>query len=103
MRAAVGGKEYNKSVKLVCKSAACGLLGAALFFAFFSMLAVPLLGAWSRLHNPNTPLEAQDVLIQPIVFLRLIGLPLAGAAFITCFVLGWRKFSRTQQPVERHS
>lgn len=90
-------------MKLVFKSAAFGLMGASLFFVFFSMLAVPLLGAWSRLHNPNTPLEAQEVLIQPITFLRLVGLPLAGAAFIGCFVMGWRKFSRTQQPLEHHS
>jgi hypothetical protein len=80
-------------VKLVFKSAAFGLLGAALFFAFFSMLSVPVLGAWSRLHNPNTPLEAQDVLIQPINFLRLVGLPLAGGAFVGGFIMGWKKFA----------
>jgi hypothetical protein len=90
-------------VKLVLKSAALGLFGAAVFFMFFSMLAVPLLGAWSRLHNPNTPLEAQDVLIRPITFLRVVGLPLAGAAFVGGFVMGWRKFSRTSQPMEHHS
>jgi hypothetical protein len=79
-------------VKRLFKSLAFGLLGAALFFAFFSMLAVPFLGAWSRLHNANTPLQANDVVLQPIAFLRLVGLPLALAAFVTCFVLGWRRF-----------
>ncbi len=87
---------YNENVKLVLKSLASGLLGAALFFAFFSMLAVPLLAAWSRLHDANTPLQAGDVVITPIVFLRLVGLPLAGAAFVTCFILGWRRFARTE-------
>ncbi len=76
------------------KSLAFGMLGAALFFAFFSMLSVPLLAAWSRLHNANTPLQAGDVVIQPVAFLRLVGLPLAAGAFVTCFVLGWRKFAR---------
>jgi len=83
-------------VKLVLKSLGFGLLGAALFFAFFSMLAVPLLGAWSRLHNANTPLQSADVLIQPMIFLRFVGLPLAGAAFVTCFVIGWKKFMRAE-------
>lgn len=80
------------------KSLAFGLLGAALFFAFFSMLAVPLLGAWSRLHNANTPLQSSDIMIQPITFLRFVGLPLAAAAFVTCFVIGWRKFVRAEHP-----
>lgn len=84
---------YNETVRLVLKSLAFGLLGAALFFAFFSMLAIPLLAAWSRLHNANTPLQAGDVVIQPLSFLRLVGLPLAAATFVTCFVLGWRRFA----------
>ena len=80
-------------MKTILKSLAFGLLGAALFFAFFSMLAIPLLGAWSRLHNANTPLQAQDVVVRPIAFLRMVGLPLAVGVFVTCFVLGWRKFT----------
>ena len=83
-------------MKLVLKSLAFGLLGAGLFFAFFSMLAVPLLAAWSRLHNANTPMQAGDVVIQPIMLLRLVGLPLAGAAFVTCFAIGWKKFVRAE-------
>ena len=78
------------------KSLAFGLLGAALFFAFFSMLAVPLLAAWSRLHDANTPLQAGDVVIQPITLLRTVGLPLAAAAFVTCFIVGWRRFMHTE-------
>ena len=81
---------------MVLKSVGFGLLGAGLFFSFFSMLAVPLLAAWSRLHNANTPLQAGDVVIQPISFLRLVGLPLAAAAFVTCFVVGWRKFAHQE-------
>lgn len=92
----VHAKDYNKNVKVVLKSLAFGLLGAALFFAFFSMLAIPLLGAWSRLHNANTPLQAADVVIRPITFLRLVGLPLALATFVTCFFLGWRKFTNAE-------
>lgn len=84
------------NVRVVLKSLAFGLLGAALFFAFFSMLAIPLLAAWSRLHNANTPLQAADVVIRPIAFLRIVGLPLALAVFVTCFFLGWRKFMRTE-------
>lgn len=89
-------KDYNKCVKIVLKSLAFGLLGAALFFAFFSMLAIPLLAAWSRLHNGATPMQAGDVVIRPIALLRLVGLPLALATFVTCFVVGWRKFARVE-------
>ena len=88
---------YNTGVKLFLKSLGLGLLGASLFFAFFSMLAIPGLAAWSRLHNSNTPLQSGNVVIQPIGFLRTVGLPLAGGVFVTCFVVGWRKFSRTEQ------
>lgn len=87
---------YNEHVKLFLKSLAFGLLGAALFFAFFSMLAIPLLAAWSRLHNPNTPLESSNILVQPVTFLRLVGLPLAAAAFVTCFLLGWKRFAHRE-------
>ena len=87
---------YNETVKLVLKSLAFAIFGAASFFAFFAMLAIPLLAAWSRLHNPNTPLESGNVLVQPVTFLRLVGLPLAAAAFVTCFVLGWKRFTHRE-------
>ena len=87
---------YNNRVRLVLKSLGFGFLGAALFFVFFSMLAVPLVGAWSRLHNANTPLQAGDVVLQPITVLRLVGLPLAAVAFVTCFAVGWRRFAHTE-------
>ncbi len=83
---------------MLLKSLGFGLLGAALFFAFFAMLAVPLLAAWSRLHNANTPLQAGDVVIQPLNLLRLVGLPLAAVIFVTCFAVGWRKFMRAERP-----
>ena len=73
-------------------------MGAGLSFAFFALLAIPILAAWSRLHNPNTPLQAGDVMIEPIRTLRMVGLPLAGAAFIACFGLGWRKFAHPATP-----
>jgi hypothetical protein len=100
-------------VKALLKSLGFGVVGAGLSFSFLAMITVPLVAAWSRLHNPNTPLQSSDVLIEPFGFLRLIGLPLAAAAFAACFALGWRKFARqpapppssraVAAPVEHHS
>lgn len=79
-------------------------MGAGLTFSFLVMIAVPVVGAWSRLHNPNTPLQASDIVIEPFGFLRLIGIPIAAAVFIACFALGWRKWGRPAgSPVEHHS
>lgn len=75
------------------KSLGFGIVGAGLSFSFLVMIAVPLAAAWSRLHNPNTPLQANDVVIEPFGFLRLVGIPIAAAAFAACFALGWRKFA----------
>jgi hypothetical protein len=81
------------NVKAALKSIGLGMVGAGLSFSFLAMIAVPLVGAWSRLHNPNTPLQASDIVIEPFGFLRAVGIPIAAAAFIACFALGWRKFA----------
>lgn len=77
------------------------MVGAGLSFAFLAMIAVPLVGAWSRLHNANTPLQASDVVVEPFGLLRLIGIPIAAAAFAACFALGWRKFAHPAQTEHR--
>ncbi|MGH9521497.1 MAG: hypothetical protein ACRD3E_03075 [Terriglobales bacterium] len=89
-------------MKALFKSLGFAVVGAGLSFAFLALIAIPLMAAWSRLHNPNTPLQANDVLIEPFGFLRLIGIPIAAAAFAACFALGWRKFAHpaTGAPVE---
>lgn len=81
---------------MIFKSLAFGVFGAALFFAFFGMILVPALAAWARVHNPNAPLQAQDVVIQPLVILQYVGLPLAAATFLLCSYLGHKKFSRAE-------
>ena len=77
------------------KSLGFGVVGAGLTFSFLVMIVIPVFGAWSRLHDPNTPLQAGDVLIEPFGVLRWIGIPLAAAAFVACFALGWRKFAHS--------
>lgn len=102
---------YNSRVRAVLKSLGFGVVGAGLSFSFLVMIAVPLVGAWSRLHNPNTPLQASDIVIEPFGFLRVVGIPIAVAAFIGCFALGWKKWAHsapsspahTSMPVEHQS
>lgn len=88
-------------MKAVLKSLLFAVVGAGLSFSFLAMITVPVVAAWSRLHNPNTPLQSTDVVIEPFGFLRLVGLPLAAAAFAACFALGWRKFAHPAPPEPR--
>jgi hypothetical protein len=86
-------------VKDVLKSFALALAGMALFFCFFMMLSIPVLSVLARLHNPNDPLQAPDVVLFPAAWFRHVGLPLSAAAFAVCFVLAMKRFrKRSSQP-----
>jgi hypothetical protein len=85
-------------VRAVLKSFGFALVGASLSFVFLAMITVPLVAAWSRLHNANTPLQAGDVVVEPFGLLRVIGLPIAAAVLVTCFAHGLRKFSHVVNP-----
>ena len=81
-------------VTAVLKSIAAGLVGAALFFCFFMMLSIPVLTVMAKLHDPNAPLQATDVVVAPAALFRNIGLPLSALAFAVCFVLAIRREHR---------
>ena len=81
-------------VTAVLKSIAAGLVGAALFFCFFMMLSIPVLTVMAKLHDPNAPLQAPDVVVAPAALFRNIGLPLSALAFAVCFVLAIRREHR---------
>ncbi len=81
-------------MKVLLKSAMLGLLGMALFFCFFMLVSIPFLGAATRLHGANTPLQAADVVIAPTPWFRYVGLPLSAAAFTVGFVFGVKKFKK---------
>jgi hypothetical protein len=82
-------------VTVVLKSIALGLVGAALFFCFFMMFSIPVLTVMAKLHDPNAPLQAPDVVVAPAALFRGVGLPLSAAAFVVCFVLAIKKFRRS--------
>jgi hypothetical protein len=84
-------------VKAVFKSLGAALVAMSLFFAFFAMLTIPVLTVIARLHDPNTPLQAPDVLLSTTRVYRYIGLPLSGLAFIIVFFLAMKKFGRQEQ------
>ncbi|MBZ5627685.1 MAG: hypothetical protein LAO06_02340 [Acidobacteriia bacterium] len=78
----------------VLKSFAAALVGTALFFCFFMMLSIPVLMVLAKLHDPNAPLQAPDVVLAPTAWFRRVGLPLSAAAFAICFVLAMKKFRK---------
>jgi hypothetical protein len=86
---------YNSGVKAVLKSLAAALVGMALFFSFFMMISIPVLIVWAKLHDPNAPLQAPDVVLAPGALFRSVGLPLSAAAFAVCFILAMKKFRKT--------
>jgi uncharacterized membrane protein len=87
-----------EAVKAVLKSLGAGLVGMGLFFSFFAMLSVPVLTVIARLHDPNAPLEAPDVLLQHANFVyRYIGLPLSAVAFVLVFVLTMKRCREREQ------
>jgi hypothetical protein len=82
-------------VTTILKSLVLAVLGAALFFSFFMMFSIPVLTVMAKLHDPNAPLQAPDVVVAPAALFRLVGLPLSGVAFIVCFVLAMKRFRRS--------
>ena len=85
----------------VLKSIALGLVGAALFFCFFMMFSIPVLTVMAKLHDPNAPLQAPDVVIAPAALFRSVGLPLSAVAFAVCFVLAMKKFRAEHRVIRR--
>ena len=78
----------------VLKSIGLAVVGAALFFCFFMMFSIPVLTVMAKLHDPNAPLQAPDVVVAPARLFRSVGLPLSALAFAVCFVLAIRREHR---------
>ncbi|MGZ4817327.1 MAG: hypothetical protein ACXVZJ_01805 [Terriglobales bacterium] len=78
----------------ILTSFAFALVGAALFFSFFMMISIPVLMVLAKLHDPNAPLQAPDVVLAPIGLFRGVGLPLSAVAFAACFVLAMKKYRK---------
>ena len=88
-------RAYNERVKIFLKSLGFGVMGAGLFFGFFSMLVFSVLSAWTRMHQENP--SVRGVMIEPLPALQYIGIPLAAATFLVCCWLGHKKFSRAER------
>ncbi len=85
-------------MRAVLKSFAAAIAGTALFFSFFMMFSIAATNVLARLHNPNTPLQAPDVVLAPGPWFRLIGLSLSAMVFVVCFVLTLRRIHRSHIP-----
>ncbi len=82
-------------MKAVLKSFAFALFGTGVFFSFFMMLSIAAVNVTSRLHDPNAPLQAPDVVLAPAAWMRMPGLPLSAVAFVLCFWLAMKKFRKS--------
>ncbi len=84
-------------MKAVLKSLGAGVAGMGLFFAFFAMSSIPVLTLMARLHDPNAPLQAPDVLVHANFTFRFIGLPLSGVVFVVVFLLMMKRCREREQ------
>ncbi len=76
------------------KSLGAALVATGAFFSFFMMITIPVLVAIAKLHDPNAPLQAPDVVIAPVSVFRYLGLPLSAVVFAVCFGMAMRKFRK---------
>ena len=84
------------TVTNVLKSLGLAVMGAGVVGFFFTMAVIPILAAMARLSSEN-PLDATSVVVNPAWLTRHIGLPLAGVAFIVCFVVFFVRFRRNER------
>ena len=85
----------------VLKSIGLAVVGAALFFCFFMMFSIPVLTVMAKLHDPNAPLQAPDVVIAPAALFRSVGLPLSAVAFAVSCVLAMKKVRAEHRVIRR--
>ncbi len=81
-------------MKVVVKSLGVALAATGAFFSFFMMVTIAVLVVLAKLHDPNAPLQAPDVVIAPAMVFRNVGLPLSAVVFFVCFGLAMKKFRK---------
>ncbi len=82
-------------MKVLVKSFVAGVIATGVFFSFLMMLVIPATALRARWHGP---LQAQDVVVSPMPFLRTFGLPLSALVFLMTFGLSLRQFGRRESP-----
>ncbi len=78
-------------MKSVLKSLLTGVIAAALFFSFLSVLLVPTLALVARMHGAQ---QAPDVAVDAGPWLRQLGLPMSAFVFLATFGVALRQFNR---------
>lgn len=76
------------------KSLLLALMGTGLFFSFFMMMVIPIQALLARLGGDVAKLS---VVVNPAVFLRNVGVPLAILAFVTLFGLAMYRFHQAER------
>lgn len=78
-------------MKAVVKSIAASLFATCLASFFLLMLTMGAMGVMGHLRTGDQYAE-----LHPSVFMRAVGLPLAGVMFVVFFALAMRRFRRPE-------
>ncbi|HWR14480.1 MAG TPA: hypothetical protein VN577_06610 [Terriglobales bacterium] len=82
-------------MKSVLKSVLLAFVGTGLFFFFLMMGVVPIMATIARMTGD---VSSRSVVVDPGVFFRTWGIPLAVVAFLICFAVGMYRFRRLEHP-----
>jgi hypothetical protein len=81
-------------MRSIAKSLLMALVGTGIFFSFLMMTVIPIQAALARLGGNISKLS---VVINPSIFLRSVGIPIAVAVFCVLFVLAMHKLRHSER------
>lgn len=81
-------------MKFLAKSFLLAFVGTGVFFFFLMMALVPTLALFAR---TSGNIAQKSVVVDPAVFLRTWGLPMAGAMFVVFFALAFHKIRQADR------
>ncbi len=86
-------------MKSVLKSLLLAFMGPGLIFFFLMMAVLPIMATLAR---TNGDISQKSVVVDPNIFMRTYGLPLAAIAFIVLFAISMHRIRRAQREELSH-
>ena len=87
-------------MKSVAKSLLLAFVGTGLFFFFLMMAVLPTMALLAR---ESGRISQKSVVVDPTLFMRTYGLPMAAIAFVALFGIAMYRFRRMEhQPLAGH-
>jgi hypothetical protein len=81
-------------VKSVLKSLLLAFMGTGMLFFFLMMAVVPIMAVLARMGGD---VSQKSVVVNPGIFLRSVGLPIAIVAFVALFGISMYRFHRVER------